>query len=172
MKLRMMTVSAAAILLLAASSAHSQSGHQAFSVTAASVGSPATGSVLLTGGGNYDAAGGFVKAGGTFQCLSDVTGGPLRGLRAGEGARWQAKQLLTSSGFKCSGDPGEALKTAVTDGSTVVFVADFFRQGDGAIPSFTARVFVSAGDLGTDVPGTQTVWIQGVGCADAFVNLR
>lgn len=171
-KFRMTMVLAAAVLLLAASSARSQSGHHSFDVTAANIGSFATGSVLLTGGGNYDAAAGFVKAGGSFQCLSDVTGGPLRGLRAGEGVRWQAKQLLASSGFKCSGDPGETLKTASTDDHTVVFVADFFRQGDGAVPSFTAKVFLSAGDLGTDVPGSQTAWIQGVGCGDAFVNLR
>ncbi|MGE5177858.1 MAG: hypothetical protein ACM3PF_02055, partial [Bacteroidota bacterium] len=59
-----------------------------------------------------------------------------------------------------------------TDDDTVVMKVRFFRQGDGATPSFTANAFVSAGDENPDQPGVQNVWIQGVGCDTAMANVR
>ena len=114
---------------------------------------------------------GWMKTGGAFRCLSDINQGPLAGCRAGEGIRWDAAQLLPSTGFKCTGDAGEALKTATTDDHTVVILADFYRQGDGVHESFTGRIIVSDTDLSPD-PGIQTVWIQGVGCGDGNTNFR
>jgi hypothetical protein len=170
MRLHVMTVSAAAILLLSASNAHSQ-GHGSFSFHAESIGGP-TGEVSMTGGGSYDSATGFLSGGGGFRCLADINSGPLSGCKAGEGVRWHVSQLLRSTGFKCSGDPGEVLKTAVTDNDTVVMMVDFYRQGDGASPSFTAKVFVSAEDEASDLTGVQNVWVQAVGCGDARTNVK
>jgi hypothetical protein len=141
-------------------------GQHSFSVHAADIG----GAAFLTGGGSYDPQSGSLHGGGGFRCTSDITSGPLAGLRAGEGTHWDASALLPSSGFKCDG--ADPLKTAVTDDDTIVMQVRFFRQGDGAIPSFTAKVFVSAADENPDVPGIQTVWIQGVGCADARTSVR
>lgn len=162
----------ASILLLSAPNARSQRAPQSFSFNAASISGAPTGEVFLTGGGVYDAATGFVKAGGAFRCLADINQGPLSGCKAGEGVRWDAKQLLPSTTFKCSGAPGELLKTAVTDDHTVVILADFYRQGDGVNESFTARMIVSGVDQATDLLGVQSVWLQGVGCADAMVHSR
>lgn len=81
-------------------------------------------------------------------------------------------ELLPSSQFKCTGATGEVLKTVVTDGNTVVLIADFYRQGDGVNESFTAKMFVSAVDEAPDLPGIQNVWIQGVGCGDAIANFN
>ena len=64
------------------------------------------------------------------------------------------------------------MKTVVTDGNTVVMQVDFHRQGDGVDRSFTAKVFVSAVDEDPAQDGIQNVWIQGVGCTEALVNLR
>jgi hypothetical protein len=102
--------------------------------------------------------------------LQDITGGPLAGLKAGEGVRWDAEEILRSSGFKCSAsDPA---KTAVTDDNTIVMQADFYREGDGTNASFTAKMFVSAEDENPDEDGVQNIWIQGVGCDGARVNLQ
>ncbi len=60
----------------------------------------------------------------------------------------------------------------MTDDNTVVMIADFYRQGDGIDESFTARMFVSEVDEALDLPGTQNVWIQGVGCGDAIANFN
>ena len=160
-------VLAAATLLAPMSSAHSQGAHS-FAVHADAIG----GSVFLTGGGTFDPTSGFLQGGGAFHNTSDITAGPLAGLKAGEGAHWEAAELLPTSGFKCGGVVGEPLKTAVTDDNTVVMKVNFFRQGDGATPSFTANVFVSAEDENPDQPGTQNVWIQGVGCDTANTNVR
>ena len=59
--------------------------------------------------------------------------------------------------FKCTGAVSEPLKTAVTDGNTVVLVADFYRQGNGNEKLFTARMFVSAVDEALYLPGVQNV---------------
>lgn len=172
MKLRTMTFAAVAILLLPISQAFGQRAPASFDFNAASISGAPTGAASMTGGGVYNASTGFLKAGGSFRCLADIDQGPLSGLRAGEGVRWEAAQLLPSSGFKCSGDVGEPLKTAVTDDNTVVMMVRFFRQGDGDAASFSAKVFVSAGDESSDLPGSQTVWIQGVGCGDAPASVR
>jgi len=164
-------VLAVAGFLAPLSTAHSQRTNHSFSVQAGSIGSP-SGEVTLTGGGMYDSPSGSLHGGGSFRCTQDVNQGPFAGLKAGEGARWEAAEILPSSGFKCGGVAGEPLKTAVTDDDTVVMVARFFRQGDGATPSFTAKIFISAVDENPDQPGAQNVWIQGIGCGEAYVNLR
>jgi hypothetical protein len=146
--------------------AHTAGGNQSFSFHAESIG----GTVSLTGGGVFDRQSGFVKGGGGFRCTQDITGGPLTGCKTGEGVRWSAEQILPSSGFKCSAsDPA---KTAVTDDNTLVMQVNFYRQGDGVNASFTAKMFVSAEDENPDEDGVQNIWIQGVGCDGARVNLR
>jgi hypothetical protein len=161
-------VLAVSVLLAPVSSAHGQGARHSFSFHAENIG----GAVFMTGGGAYDPPSGFIQGGGGFRCTSDINAGPLAGLKAGEGTHWKASAILPSSGFKCGGIPGEPLKTAVTDDDTVVMQVDFFRQGDGATPSFTAKVFVSAVDENPDAPGIQTVWIQGVGCDEARTNVH
>ena len=152
--------------LVPVATAQGSGGQRSFSVHATGIG----GAVFLTGGGSYDPQSGSVRGGGGFRGTSDIISGPLAGLRAGEGTRWEASELLPSSGFKCDG--ADPLKTVVTDDNTVVMQVRFFRQGDGATPSFTAKVFVSAVDENPDGPGVQTVWIQGVGCDDATTNVH
>lgn len=60
----------------------------------------------------------------------------------------------------------------MTDDNTVVILADFYRQGDGIDESFMAKMFVSEDDEAPDLPGTQNVWIQGVGCGEAIANFN
>ena len=148
-----------------------QEANQPFSLRAARISSD-NGAALLAGGGTYDLQFHVVRGAGEFRCTSDITQGPLAGCRAGEGLHWKVSELLVSSGFKCSGSAAEPLKTAVTDGQTIVMQAEFFRFGDGDKPSFTAKVFVSAIDLDPDQEGVQNIWIQGVGCGEATVNFR
>lgn len=163
---KMTAALAISTVLALTSAAHAGSGKHSFSFHATDIGN----AVFMTGGGTYDPGSGFLQGAGGFHCRSDITGGPLAGLRAGEGVRWEAAEILASSGFKCSGpDP---LKTAVTDDDTIVMQVRFFRQGDGANASFTAKVFVSAVDENPDEVGSQTVWIQGVGCDEAEANVR
>ena len=123
-----------------------------------------TGVVRLTGGGAFSLATGFVKSSGGFRCLETVAQGPLAGCQAGEGVRWDTVELLSSTTFKCTGAATEPAKTAVTDEQTVVLLADFYRAGDANDESFTAQIIVSEVDIAPDIPGTQTLWIQGVGC--------
>jgi hypothetical protein len=153
-------------LIAPVSIAMGQSPKHSFQLRAENIG----GAISMTGGGTYDAQTGFLQGGGSFRCTRDIAQGPLAGLNAGQGGRWEAAEVLATSGFKCVGpDP---LKTAVTDDDTLVLVVRFYRQGDGANPSFTASVFVSAVDEDPDQPGTQNVWIQQVGCDDANANVR
>ena len=128
-----------------------------------------TGEVALTGGGAVNPAG-SVHAGGSFSCLAQVEQVPLAGCLAGEGVRWDAEALLSSTTFKCTGAATEALKTANTSDQTVVVQADFYRAGDGNDESFTAKMIVSAVDIAPDLTGIQDVWVQGVGCTDGLVN--
>lgn len=137
------------------------------------------GAAVLTGGGAYDPASGFVRAGGSFTCTADVGRGPLSGCQAGEGVRWGAIALarlpngLPGTSFRCTGDQvNEAQKQTMTDDNTVALIAELYRQGDGDEPSFTARMFVSAFDEAPDFSGDQKVWIQGVGCGDAIANFN
>ena len=161
-----------AAMLVAAPQAQGQTGSHTVHFNAASIQGAPTGDVALTGHGAYDPASGSVRLGGTFRVLADVAQGPLGGARAGDGVRWRAVELLASSGFKCSGDPGEPAKQVTSDDRTAVFLADFFRPGDGTTASFRVKVFVSADDQAPEIPGVQNVWIQGVGCGEAFTSVR
>lgn len=160
------------IALLPTAGALAETARQSFGFNAANISGAPSGAAFLTGGGAYDPETGFVKAGGAFRCLADINQGPLSGCKAGQGVRWDAVSLLDSTAFKCTGAAGETLKTAVTDENTVVVLADFYRQGDGDEDSFTARIFVSAVDEASDLPGIQNVWIQGLGCDDANARLN
>jgi len=155
-------------LTLLLSSAQSQAATHSFSLNAVSI-SGISGEVLLTGGGSYDPSG-FVQSGGHFQCIRDITVGPLAGCKSGEGIRWDAEEILTSVPFKCLGS--ETPTPVFTSETTLVIEADFYRQGDGVNESFKAPMIVSSGDLDPGQPGIQNVWIQGVGCAEAAVNFR
>jgi hypothetical protein len=130
-----------------------------------------TGEVSLTGGGAFNPTAGTAHAGGSFSCVAQVDQVPLAGCLAGEGVRWDAESLLSSTTFKCTGAAGENPKTQTTTDQTVVLQSDFYRAGDGNEESFRAKMIVSAVDIALDIPGTQDVWVQGVGCTDALVNL-
>jgi len=137
-----------------------------------------TGEVFLTGGGSFDAATASnvvpsetdVKSGGGFRCVDAIAQGPLTGCAAGQGVRWDTAQLLASTTFKCTG--ADAAKPAATGAGTVVLLADFYRAGDGNDESFTAQIIVADHDLAPDIPGDQTLWVQGVGCGDPVVHFN
>ena len=138
-----------------------------------------TGEVFLSGGGAYGLATNFVHSAGGFSCLQDVLQGPLSvsinpddpgPCLEDQGVRWDTAELLPSTTFKCTGAASESLKTATTSNSTVVLQADFYRAGDGIDESFTAQMIVSATDIAPDIPGSQTLWVQGVGCGSANVS--
>jgi hypothetical protein len=170
MNRKVITVSAAALLLLPVSNAISQGPPQNFSFNVQNVSGFPTGSVSLTGGGTYDLASGIIHTGGSFSVLSDINQGPLAGAKAGEGVRWDADKLLASTTFKCTGNG--VVRPATTDANTVVILADFYRAGDGVNESFKAQMIVSANDLDPDAPGVQNVWVQGVGCGAGLSNFR
>jgi len=144
-------------------------GRAAFGFNGNASGFP-TGAVRLTGGGSYDPATASnivptetsVVSSGGFDCTAPVAQGPLAGCQRGEGVRWDTAQLLASTTFKCTG--ADAPKVATTGSHTAVLLADFYRAGDGIHESFTAQMIVSDGDLAPEIPGTQTLWVQGVGC--------
>ena len=144
-------------------------GRSAFGFNGNASGFP-TGAVRLTGGGSYSPATASnivptetsVVSSGGFDCTATVAQGPLAGCQAGEGVRWDTAQLLGSTTFKCTG--ADAPKVATTGSHTAVLLADFYRAGDGIDESFTAQMIVSDGDIAPDIPGTQTLWVQGVGC--------
>jgi hypothetical protein len=135
-----------------------------------------TGKVFLSGGGAFDLSG-FAKLGGGFSCLETVSQGPLSvsinpddpgPCLAGQGIRWDTAQLLTSTMFKCTA--AESTRPATTGvnqagGHQVVLQADFYRAGNGNNESFTAQMIVSDTDLDDQIPGIQTLWVQGVGAA-------
>jgi hypothetical protein len=135
-----------------------------------------TGAVFLTGGGSFAAGTASnvipsetdVHSGGGFRCEASVAQGPLNGCTAGEGVRWDTAQLLASTNFKCTG--ADAAKPAATGAGTVVLLADFYRAGDGNDESFTAQMIVSDSDLAPEIPGNQTLWVQGVGCGSAIAH--
>ncbi len=132
-----------------------------------------TGAVRLTGGGAYsvETASNVVPSetsvvsSGGFDCSETVAQGPLTGCQAGQGVRWDTAQLLASTNFKCTG--ADAAKLATTSSHTAVLLADFYRAGDGNDESFTAQMIVSDSDLAPEIPGIQTLWVQGVGCGQA-----
>jgi hypothetical protein len=148
----------------------SAGGRSAFGFNGNARGFP-TGAVRLTGGGSYDPTTAsnviptdttVVVSSGGFDCSETVAQGPLAGCQAGEGVRWDTAQLLASVPFKCTG--ADAAKTATTSSHTAVLLADFYRAGDGIDESFTAQMIVSDSDLAPEIPGIQTLWVQGVGC--------
>ncbi|HJR16386.1 MAG TPA: hypothetical protein VJ808_05990 [Gemmatimonadales bacterium] len=151
------------------SASYTAGGRAAFGFNGDAAGFP-TGAVRLTGGGSYDPATASntvpsktsVLSNGGFDCTATVAQGPLAGCQEGEGVRWDTAQLLASTGFKCTG--ADVAKVATTDIDTAVLLADFYRAGDGIIESFTAQMIVSDSDLAPELPGIQTLWIQGVGC--------
>jgi hypothetical protein len=172
MKKIMTTLLAIALPFLPMSSAISAEAIQAFGFNAASIRGFPTGDARLTGGGAYDLKTLFVQSAGGFRCLEDIHQGPLNGCKAGEGVRWDTVELLPSFTFKCTGATTETAKTVRTDDNTVVLLADFYRQGDGNVESFTAHMFVSEVDEAPELPGIQNVWIEGVGCGHAIANFN
>jgi hypothetical protein len=159
----------AGALALSALTAQAQGQGNTFSIQPATVHGFPTGEITLTGGGLVEVSSGFSHAGGGFSCTQDVNQGPLAGLKAGEGVRWDVDSILPSTTFKCTGAATEALKTATTGGTTVVLHADFYRAGDGINESFKANMIVSTDDLDPLLPGIQNVWVQGVGCGETQV---
>src|SRR5213083_1412052 len=86
------------------------------------------------------------------------------------GGSFDTAQLLASTTFKCTG--ADAGKRIATGAGTVVLLADFYRAGDGIDESFTAQMIVSDTDIAPDIPGDQTLWVQGVGCGHALVHFN
>jgi len=159
-------------LVAFAANAHSQGATRTFSFHATNISGFPSGIVTLTGGGGFDPIAATSRAGGGFRAVADVNQGPLAGLKAGEGVRWDVASVLPSTTFKCTGAASEALKTAFTSGNTVVLHADFYRAGDGTHESFQANMIVSSDDLDPVLPGIQNIWVQGVGCGGAQVEFR
>lgn len=158
----------------------SAAARDAFGFNSTDIAGFPTGNVTLTGGGAYVPGTDFAHSGGHFRCTESVLQGPLgtakhapfTGCLAGEGIRWDTAGLLPSTTLKCTGAATEPLKTATTGDTTVVLTADFYRQGDGNDESFTANMAVSETDLAPDIPGIQTIWIQGVGCGAGRANFN
>jgi hypothetical protein len=157
---------------VAGASAASSEARDAFGFNSTNITGFPTGKVTLTGGGAYVPGTDFAQSGGHFRCVASVLQGPLSGCLAGQGIRWDTAGLLGSTTLKCTGAATEPLKTATTSDTTVVLAADFYRQGDGDNESFTAKMAVSATDLAPDIPGIQTIWIQGVGCGTGSTNFN
>jgi hypothetical protein len=162
----------AALLSLTATSARAADAPQSFGFNAPLISGFGDREIKLTGGGAFRLSDHFVQAGGSFRCLSTISGAPafFVGCEEGQGVRWDTAALVDSTGFKCTG--ADTQKTAVTNDRTVVLLADFYRQGDGNEESFTARMIVSADDIApNDFPGVN-VWVQGIGCGKAIVNIH
>lgn len=136
------------------------------------------GIVHLTGAGTYAPASAsddpnvetVAEFGGRFECLDAVGQSKLLGCGTGEGVRWDAAQLLASTGFKCTGAATEARKPITTSAHTAILQGDFYRAGDGEDESFSAQMIVSDVDIAPDMDGIQTLWIEGVGCGTADVH--
>jgi hypothetical protein len=155
-----------------AASAAAGEARDAFGFNSTDIAGFPTGRVTLTGGGAYVPGTDFAHSGGHFHCAEAVLQGPLSGCLASQGIRWDTAGLLPSTTLKCTGAAAEPLKTATTGDATVVLAADFYRQGDGDDESFTANMAVSDHDLAPDIPGVQTVWIQGVGCGTGIATFN
>ncbi len=156
------------VLVLGASAASANSSRSGFAFFAGDIRGGPAGAVALVGGGAFDSAGTFAHGGGGFRCTESVGQGPLAGCQAGQGVRWHTDTALASTPFRCATD---AVKTGTASADTAVFRATFFRAGDGNTPSFTANVIVAGHDIAPDLDGMQNVWIQGVGCANAFAHV-
>jgi hypothetical protein len=151
---------------------HAGDSDRSLSIRAESISGFPSGEMFLSGGGTFDPQSGFLRVRGSFRCTQDIAQGPLAGCRAGDGVRWEGANIVPSTGFLCTGATGEAVKTATTDGSTLVMQAEFYRQGDGVLPSFRGRMIVSTVDLDPDQPGLQNIWVEGLGCGTATVSVR
>ena len=160
----------AAALALAGPARAANLSQTGFGFNAGEISGFPAGKVFLTGGGAYNPETGFVHSAGGFRCTEAVGQGPLAGCLKGQGVRWDTAELLPATTFKCTGQPAEALKTAVTDQTTAVLQADFYRAGDGNDESFTAQLIVSRTDIAPDTLGVQNVWVQGIGCGSATVH--
>jgi hypothetical protein len=132
-----------------------------FHVNSRDVSGQSNGLMQITGGGSYDWDSSFLRGSGSYSCLEAVGDGPLSGCAPGQGTRWETDDLFFSTQYRCYGGPD---RVAVTGASTVVFLANFYRAGDGRVASLRAKMIVSMEDLDPDVPGFQQVWIEGVGC--------
>ncbi|HKA25393.1 MAG TPA: hypothetical protein VKF80_10465 [Candidatus Eisenbacteria bacterium] len=128
------------------------------------------GAIEIRGGGTINPQTGTLRTGGQFRAVQDITAGPLAGLKAGDGVRWQAAEFLPSAPFKCDGS--EPAQTVTAGPNTFVMHVLFFTRGDGNDASFQANVFVSTTDQDPLASGVQNIWIQGVGCAEAQVTIR
>ena len=161
---------AASALAFAPSALAARGDQTGFGFNAGEISGFPTGAVSLTGGGAYNPKTGFVHSAGGFRCTETVAQGPLAGCLEGQGVRWDTAELLAETKFKCTGQEGEAAKTAVTGENTAVLESDFYRAGDGNDESFTAQLIVSQDDLAPEIEGLQNVWIQGVGCGSAILH--
>ncbi|MGE5175792.1 MAG: hypothetical protein ACM3JJ_05390 [Hyphomicrobiales bacterium] len=160
------------LLLSPVSIARSQGTIRSFAFETAYVEGAAGVELVLSGGGEFDRAWGYVRAGGGFRCMHDIGHGPLAGCRAGEGLRWEATEILPAGGVVTSaasgsGSRGEGLRAVRTDDETVVMRARFYRRGDGSHAAYAATMIVSARDVDPARPGVQNVWVEGVGSGDA-----
>ncbi len=149
-------------------------GRSGFGFNASDI-SGISGSVRLTGGGSFSLPD-SIHSGGGFRCVETVDKGPFAlsnhgeaGCQAGEGVRWDATELLSSTQFKCFG--ADTPHTATTGARTVVMKSDFYKASNGVHESFSdVPMIVSAVDLRADLDGDQNVWISGVGCGSAIVH--
>ena len=62
------------------------------------------------------------------------------------------------------------LKLVIAPVAQPIRLSNFYRQEDGNIESFTAKMIVSDSDLDPVAPGVQNVWIQGIGCATGAIT--
>lgn len=133
----------------------------------------AGGAVEMSGSGTYDHGSGLLLVKGTFRCVRDVTAGPLAGFRAGDRGRWEGANVLPSVSILPSGAADATLGRAATDATTLAMQAEFRPDhASGERSLLRANVVFSTGDLDPVQPGVQSVWIEGVGCADALVAIR
>ena len=131
-----------------------------------------SGSLTFNGKGDFNPISGVLAARGHFTCTSTVSSGPLGGCMTNQGTNWESTLALRSTPFKCTATDPAGVKTATIADDTAVLQAHFFRAGDGPTASFTANVIVSQHDIAPDIAGVQNVWVQGVGCATARVQLH
>lgn len=127
----------------------------------------AAGGASLAGGGSFDPGSGLLQVRGTLRLAGGVAGGPLAGLRAGDRVRWEGANILPSVSYTAGAG---AERTAVTDGAALVLHAEFHGAGDGA--TRRAKMILATADLDPDAPGTQNLWIEGLGCGTAAITIR
>jgi hypothetical protein len=166
-KTLLVAIALAAIAASIAVPVSAASGKTGFGFHASEIKGFPTGSVSLTGGGEFNPVTGVGHGSGGFSCLEDVLQSKLNGCLAGEGVRWDTANLIRTTSFKCTGAASEALKPAATGPGIVIIQADFYRAGDANNESFTAQMIVSQDDIAPDIQGVQNVWVQGVGCGSA-----